>query len=266
MKLNFRPMLLAAMAVFALAVMTAPASARPHHHRHHGSSVSRDMVRTAQMRLAELGYFSGAYDGILGPSTQAAIKDFQRANGLTPTGRLTANTYDGLATKLVRQQQVITINPGHPWVGTSTSQETPAAWHYAGSERLPIQNGELLVDDESNGASHRYTVKLNGQPFLLADNQPTALRVSDVFHLANEDALIITTYRGENACTYRNYLVTIHANGTVATKYEFESCAPSSEVREANNALFVRFAETMNLDGYDRWDVWRYENTQLVRL
>ena len=43
-------------------------------------------VSELQKRLASLGYFSGAVTGYYGPLTQAAVKKFQAANGLTQAG------------------------------------------------------------------------------------------------------------------------------------------------------------------------------------
>ena len=41
-----------------------------------------------QSRLRNLGYSPGPIDGILGPRTQAAIRAFQRAHNLEPTGKV----------------------------------------------------------------------------------------------------------------------------------------------------------------------------------
>ena len=43
-------------------------------------------VAELQERLIALGYLSGKADGIFGQRTQAALREFQLANGLTPTG------------------------------------------------------------------------------------------------------------------------------------------------------------------------------------
>lgn len=51
-------------------------------------------VLQAQRRLNELGYNVGTPDGTIGPNTMSGLRNFQRDNGLTPTGRLDAPTRD----------------------------------------------------------------------------------------------------------------------------------------------------------------------------
>ncbi|MDE2019511.1 MAG: peptidoglycan-binding protein [Patescibacteria group bacterium] len=43
-------------------------------------------VTVLQQDLAKLGYYSGAVTGYYGPATEAAVKAYQSANGLTPVG------------------------------------------------------------------------------------------------------------------------------------------------------------------------------------
>ena len=51
-----------------------------------------DAVRAVQRRLKELGYYKGSADGDFGPATEQAVKDFQKANGLTPDGKVGEKT------------------------------------------------------------------------------------------------------------------------------------------------------------------------------
>jgi peptidoglycan hydrolase-like protein with peptidoglycan-binding domain len=46
------------------------------------------MVRDAQIALRDAGYKPGRIDGVMGPTTQAAIREFQASYGLPQTGRL----------------------------------------------------------------------------------------------------------------------------------------------------------------------------------
>ena len=50
----------------------------------YGSSGSE--VRTIQTKLKNWGYYSGSVDGVYGSKTLAAVKKFQRKNGLTADG------------------------------------------------------------------------------------------------------------------------------------------------------------------------------------
>jgi peptidoglycan hydrolase-like protein with peptidoglycan-binding domain len=57
-----------------------------------GAKAGREHVKAAQQALKEKGYDPGTIDGVMGPKTQAALKDFQKAQGLQETGRLDGET------------------------------------------------------------------------------------------------------------------------------------------------------------------------------
>ena len=44
--------------------------------------ITEAIVRSVQLRLSVLGYYTGKLDGVVGPKTQHAITDFKRTNGL----------------------------------------------------------------------------------------------------------------------------------------------------------------------------------------
>jgi peptidoglycan hydrolase-like protein with peptidoglycan-binding domain len=50
--------------------------------------MSQAEIRQAQERLQELGYYEGAIDGVYGPKTAEAMREYQRGQGLPVTGRL----------------------------------------------------------------------------------------------------------------------------------------------------------------------------------
>ena len=51
-----------------------------------------EAVRTVQKRLKDLGYYKGSADGDFGPATEKAVKEFQKANGLTADGKVGPQT------------------------------------------------------------------------------------------------------------------------------------------------------------------------------
>lgn len=52
----------------------------------------REQVKAVQQALKDKGHDPGAIDGVMGPQTQSALKDFQKSQGLNETGRLDAET------------------------------------------------------------------------------------------------------------------------------------------------------------------------------
>ncbi|MBO5395144.1 MAG: spore cortex-lytic enzyme [Clostridia bacterium] len=56
--------------------------------------------RTIQTKLKRWGYYTGAIDGIYGPKTKAAVKYFQRKNGLTVDGIVGPKTAAALGMRL----------------------------------------------------------------------------------------------------------------------------------------------------------------------
>lgn len=59
---------------------------------------SGEAVVEIQNQLAVLGYLTSSVDGKFGPGTEQAVKDFQNANQLEPTGTVDKETYDMLFT------------------------------------------------------------------------------------------------------------------------------------------------------------------------
>jgi peptidoglycan hydrolase-like protein with peptidoglycan-binding domain/hemerythrin-like domain-containing protein len=64
--------------------------------KRHGGGASNASVREAQQALKDKGHDPGAIDGKLGSKTQAALRSFQQAEGLTASGRLDSQTRDKL--------------------------------------------------------------------------------------------------------------------------------------------------------------------------
>lgn len=57
-------------------------------------------VLEVQKRLAGYGFYNGNFDGIYGPGTEEAVKAFQKAHKLQPTGNVDLYTYKALGIQL----------------------------------------------------------------------------------------------------------------------------------------------------------------------
>lgn len=61
-----------------------------------GMAMADEKVKAAQQALKDKGHDPGSIDGKMGPKTQAAIRDFQKAQGMEATGHLDAKTMQSL--------------------------------------------------------------------------------------------------------------------------------------------------------------------------
>jgi peptidoglycan hydrolase-like protein with peptidoglycan-binding domain len=59
--------------------------------------VSKSEVKQAQQALREQGLYRGRIDGVLGPKTKTALRNFQRKNGLPATASLDRRTMASLS-------------------------------------------------------------------------------------------------------------------------------------------------------------------------
>jgi peptidoglycan hydrolase-like protein with peptidoglycan-binding domain len=61
-----------------------------------GPTQSSDAVREVQQALQQKGHDVGPIDGVMGPKTSAALREFQQAEGLKASGRLDRQTLSAL--------------------------------------------------------------------------------------------------------------------------------------------------------------------------
>lgn len=80
-------------------------------------------IMTVQSRLAMRGYYNGNIDGLYGPMTVSAVREFQRDEGLPVTGRLTVGTLDELD---------LATNDGYRNYGSVADIEPAAGGDYGG--------------------------------------------------------------------------------------------------------------------------------------
>ncbi len=76
---------------FAILSMGGAATATTYLNQPHieialAATLSTSQVKTVQTKLKRWGYYTGSVDGIYGAKTKAAVKSFQKKNGLTADG------------------------------------------------------------------------------------------------------------------------------------------------------------------------------------
>lgn len=86
----------------------------------------RHDVMAMQRSLRDKGYDPGPADGVYGPRTRAALIDYQKKEGLTPTGRWDDDTKArlGMGTAAAPDQTAVSASPADPR-GEKPDKDTP---------------------------------------------------------------------------------------------------------------------------------------------
>ncbi len=113
---------------------------------------SRMTISHVQRRLRRDGYYKGTVDGLDGPATHAALRHFQRDNGLAISGRLTPRTMSAL---------------GVPVTGTASRSQN---WNQNNSRNTSDNSGAYGF----NGNMQPQPSQNNMQPQSSQNNMPAA--------------------------------------------------------------------------------------------
>ena len=63
------------------------------------TNASPELIKSMQLKLRQVGRYSGKIDGKLNAQTMAAVRSFQRAKGLPTSGQLTIETLQVLGVR-----------------------------------------------------------------------------------------------------------------------------------------------------------------------
>ena len=72
-----------------LLLISTPPSAGAQQNKKQPASLTRAQIREAEIRLSDMGYWTGAVDGVFDPATRSALITYQKWEGRPVTGRLT---------------------------------------------------------------------------------------------------------------------------------------------------------------------------------
>lgn len=89
-----------------------------------------DYIYDAQMLLNNLGYDVGSIDGVLGPKTETALKQFQSVIGLSPLGQVTAHTMNLLRQRSQSRERMSLMQTVFTFVQYWSKRTTDSVQHY----------------------------------------------------------------------------------------------------------------------------------------
>lgn len=123
-----------------------------------GMAGNRDDVMAVQQALKDKGHDPGAIDGVMGPKTRQAVRDFQQKEGLQATGRLDAGTRDKLGVQ-ARTSSTDTSSPsaspatGGPSTGAATDSSPTGSGTGGGTASGPMSTPPISEKDAARDAS-----------------------------------------------------------------------------------------------------------------
>ena len=112
---------------------------------------SAELVSAVQVSLGALGYGGGAADGILGPDTVAAVRQFQAAQGLPETGVVTQQL--AFLLSLLVERATAPAVPDLVLVGSGTGF-------------LVTDRGEILTNNHVVEACTEVRVRYDGEAYV----------------------------------------------------------------------------------------------------
>lgn len=102
------------------------------------ASLTREIIRKAERRLSDMGYWTGAVDGVLDPATRAALVAFQKWEGRAITGLLTIDEVEAIRTSAGPKAR----EPGYEHVEVDLDRQVLLLVnHESGVRVLPVSTG-----------------------------------------------------------------------------------------------------------------------------
>ncbi|MDH4470042.1 MAG: peptidoglycan-binding domain-containing protein [Verrucomicrobiae bacterium] len=131
--------------------------------------LAANTILTSQQVLSRLGYYKGPMDGSAGSGTSAAIRRFQVANHLRPTGTLTPETEEALGIAAPTQKRKISSFKPQSYLSPSVQSDPKAlADLFVGGPLLAaspeIQVATIQRAQENLKILGYYSGPINGTP------------------------------------------------------------------------------------------------------
>ena len=116
--------------------------------------LTRAQIREAEKRLSDLGYWTGAIDGILDPATRSAVIAFQKYEGRPITGQLTSNELEAIQSSVAPKAREL----GYAHVEVDLDRQVLLIVSVDGGARvLPVSTGSNKPFMDEGQTSIAYT-------------------------------------------------------------------------------------------------------------
>jgi peptidoglycan hydrolase-like protein with peptidoglycan-binding domain len=94
--------------------------------------LSPSMIRKVQQNLKQAGLYNARVDGVWGPQTEAAVRDYQQQHNMNATGELDQQTLDAMNLGTSNTNQSSATNPNN-----GNNGQQPASQRYGSNYNAP---------------------------------------------------------------------------------------------------------------------------------
>ena len=137
-----------------LVLISTPAIASAQQSGRHRASLTVAQTKEAERRLSDMGYWTGAVDGLSDPATRSALIAFQKYEGRPITGQLTLDELEAIRTSTSPKAR----EPGYAHVEVDVDRQVLLMINDDGSVRvLPISSGSGQSFMDEGQTSIAYT-------------------------------------------------------------------------------------------------------------
>lgn len=186
-----------------LILISIPAGADAQQSNRQRASLSRGQIKEVERRLSDMGYWTGAVDGLFDPATRAALIAFQKWEGRPLTGRLTPDELEEIR-----------------WSGSPKAREAGYAHVEVDIDRQVL----LMINDE--GSVRVLPVSTgSGKPFI--DEGETSVAYTPRGRFVVYDKTSGWEPGLNRSMYYSNYIsggVAIHGSPSVPTRPASHGC------------------------------------------
>jgi N-acetylmuramoyl-L-alanine amidase len=117
------------------------------------TSLTRAQTKEAELRLSDMGYWTGSVDGVFEPATQSALIAFQKWEGRPITGQLTLDELEAIRNSTAPKAR----EPGYAHVEVDIDRQVLLLINESGAVRvLPISSGsdKAFMDEGQESIAH----------------------------------------------------------------------------------------------------------------
>jgi len=221
---------------------------------------NKSSIAKAQEQLRSMGYYTGKIDGIAGPFTQSAVRNFQRERKLPITGKLDNNTLKAIDTAYSAIIASLKAGGNERLIVSELAKPSPPVKNIV--MRLSSRFGTIDFVNVGSSAEKKYSVELNGAPVSVLEPLPI-VGGSKVYQAGDTDAFIITGYDVKgNFCQYRHVLFVLNKAGYNIVPVK--NCTREYTLQVNNGSLFIIFSEKDNSRAVGT--TWRFDGRSLYKL